>query len=54
MTRAAHSLVVKLAVLSADGVTTICNRLQKWSPATMANFCFGVIPPRAMFGRSLL
>lgn len=27
---------------------------QKWSYAAIANFCIGVMPPSAMFGRSWL
>lgn len=28
------------------------NGHEKWSQATRANFCIGVMPPRPMFGRS--
>jgi len=30
----------------------IINRVRKQTYAALANFCFGVMPPNAMFGRS--
>ena len=42
-----HDLVV-------EGNPPIFSSCQKWSYAAMANFCLGVMPPSAMFGRSWL
>ena len=36
------------------GNPPVCNGRQKWSYAARANFCIGVMPPSAMFGRSWL
>ena len=36
------------------GSPPIFSSRQKWSYAAKANFCMGVMPPSAMFGRSWL
>jgi len=42
------------AILAWVGNPPVFNGHQKWSYAANANFCIGVIPPSAMFGRSWL
>ena len=37
-----------------EGNPPIFSSCQKWSYAAKANFCLGVMPPSAMFGRSWL